>query len=514
MKKRFMLVAVLLGSLALASCVDDKESDSVTALRNAMTEQIKSKTTLNNVAAEVDKMKAEAEVAYKQALAAQVAVDTESAKQELALAQATFDAAVEAANAKLQKELQSYLSTAATTANSTLASLQYNYATALEDLQNLKTEKLRAEANIATLEKNVEVAQADAKAQVYIYRQQLAATEAKIAVLQDPAYTNIDNVELYAKWEAASKKAELARNELRSNQGVALKASSDTLKLAVDALEEVMDVVGELNSLVWVVEYSWDREPENIYYTDIYGSSIAPAYRTYSDFRINETRKYWAEKNLSDNVANALDVLGKSTDAKDKTASDGVTLTAYAQLAAAKAMPETNDTEKDAKALAIATATDRLARCQKDYDEAVAAQKAFADALAAIDLDVINQLIAAVDAAEEARDEAKAAFDEANEAAVKLEAECDILESLYYNATNIEEQLANLESKKVLYQKEISYYENMATEDAEISLAEGKQLILDLEAKIAVQEKVVEVAKAALETFLEGSEKEYTPVEG
>ena len=26
MKKRFMLVAVLLGSLALASCVDDKES--------------------------------------------------------------------------------------------------------------------------------------------------------------------------------------------------------------------------------------------------------------------------------------------------------------------------------------------------------------------------------------------------------------------------------------------------------------------------------------------------------
>ncbi len=510
-----MLVAVLLGSLALASCVDDKESDSVTALRNAMTEQIKSKTTLNNVAAEVDKMKAEAEVAYKQALAAQVAVDTESAKQELALAQATFDAAVEAANAKLQSELQSYLSTAATTANSTLASLQYNYATALEDLQDRKSEKLKAEANIAMLEKDVEVAQANAKTQAYSYRQQLAATEAQIAVLQDPAYTNIDKVELNAKWEAASQKADLARSELHSNQGVALKASSDTLKLAVDALEEVMDVVRELNSLAWVVEYSWDREPENIYYTDIYGSSIASAYRTYSDFRINETSKYWAEKDLSDNVATALDWLGQSTDAKDKTASDGVTLTAYAEMAAAKAMPETNDAEKDAKARAIAVATDRLARCQKYYDEAVAAQKAFADALAAIDLNVINQLIAAVDAAKEAQDAAKDAFDEANEAVVKLEAERDILESLYYNATNIEEQLANLESDKVFYQRQISYYENVVvTETAEISLAEGKQLILDLEAKIAVQEKVVEVAKAALETFLEGSEEEYTPVEG
>ena len=59
MKKRFMLVAVLLGSLALASCVDDKESDSVTAIRNAKVERLKA-------AAAADY----AQAAYKQAEAA------------------------------------------------------------------------------------------------------------------------------------------------------------------------------------------------------------------------------------------------------------------------------------------------------------------------------------------------------------------------------------------------------------------------------------------------------------
>ena len=65
MKKRFMLVAVLLGSLALASCVDDKESDSVTALRNAVVEKIKANTALTNA----NVAYRQAEVMYQQAVA-------------------------------------------------------------------------------------------------------------------------------------------------------------------------------------------------------------------------------------------------------------------------------------------------------------------------------------------------------------------------------------------------------------------------------------------------------------
>ena len=41
MKKKLMMVAVLLGALSLGACVDNDESASVTAVRNAKAEQLK-----------------------------------------------------------------------------------------------------------------------------------------------------------------------------------------------------------------------------------------------------------------------------------------------------------------------------------------------------------------------------------------------------------------------------------------------------------------------------------------
>ena len=79
MKKRFMLVAVLLGSLALASCVDDKESDSVTALRNAAVEKIKASTALTNT-----------QNAYQQALIALTEIEKEKSLAELEKVKADY----------------------------------------------------------------------------------------------------------------------------------------------------------------------------------------------------------------------------------------------------------------------------------------------------------------------------------------------------------------------------------------------------------------------------------------
>ena len=52
MKKKLMMVAVLLGALSLGACVDDNESASVTAVREAKAEQLQSIADLNKAEAE------------------------------------------------------------------------------------------------------------------------------------------------------------------------------------------------------------------------------------------------------------------------------------------------------------------------------------------------------------------------------------------------------------------------------------------------------------------------------
>ena len=70
MKKKFMMVALLLGTLMLGACVDDNETASVSAVREATAKQLKSVAAMNRAEAEATKALAEAEVALMQAKAA------------------------------------------------------------------------------------------------------------------------------------------------------------------------------------------------------------------------------------------------------------------------------------------------------------------------------------------------------------------------------------------------------------------------------------------------------------
>ena len=99
MKKKLMMVAVLLGALTLGACVDDNESASVTAIREAKKAQLESLANLNNANAEAIALAAQAEAdlkaakaAYEQARAdaekanaAEQEMLNEQAKQEFAL---------------------------------------------------------------------------------------------------------------------------------------------------------------------------------------------------------------------------------------------------------------------------------------------------------------------------------------------------------------------------------------------------------------------------------------------
>ena len=84
MKKKLMMVAVLLGALSLGACVDNDESASVEAVRNAKAEQLKGLAALANAQAEATKITAEAEAALKNAQAEYQKEMTEEAKQKFA----------------------------------------------------------------------------------------------------------------------------------------------------------------------------------------------------------------------------------------------------------------------------------------------------------------------------------------------------------------------------------------------------------------------------------------------
>ncbi len=93
MKQKLFLSALLLGALTLNSCVDDTESPSVTAVRQAKAEQIKSLADLN---------KAQAEAAI---ITANATAEAQKAQAELAKAQAEY-AKAQAAYQMAQAEYQ------------------------------------------------------------------------------------------------------------------------------------------------------------------------------------------------------------------------------------------------------------------------------------------------------------------------------------------------------------------------------------------------------------------------
>ena len=138
MKKRFMLVAVLLGSLALASCVDDKESDSVTAIRNAKVERLKAAAALDyaNAARE------QAEAAIKQAKAE---YDKQELAERLEKIKAEYAAAIELANSQAAASKQ----TAFNNASELLSDAYGKYEDAVGKLQGLNGTLIEKEVDLA-----------------------------------------------------------------------------------------------------------------------------------------------------------------------------------------------------------------------------------------------------------------------------------------------------------------------------------------------------------------------------
>lgn len=110
MKKKFIAVSMVLGALALSSttltsCVDDNESASVTAIRDAKAKQLTALANYKDVQAQNEKIVAEAEAAIRNAEAKWLEIQNEVAGLELEKGKAALETEIETAKAKAEAEL-------------------------------------------------------------------------------------------------------------------------------------------------------------------------------------------------------------------------------------------------------------------------------------------------------------------------------------------------------------------------------------------------------------------------
>lgn len=281
MRKKFMMVAVLLGALTLGACVDDNESASVTAVREAKAEQLQSIADLNKAEAEAttllaqsqaaidaakarqeaalaDKMEAEARIAEIQAKMAEETYDAELAARlaEAEAAKKRAEADLQAAQAEIeqltltlqiglaklqaqlldaQKELKDKQDEQADEALQELQDLANTYATTL-------TSYTRMEQNIASEEATLASLKADLADWEVINAASIAAEEFKIEVYnkQIAAFKQYENyTEDIENLKLQLTDAELAMNVANEAYLAAVKADNE---VDVNKLKEAKGV--------------------------------------------------------------------------------------------------------------------------------------------------------------------------------------------------------------------------------------------------------------------------------
>lgn len=155
-----MMVAVLLGALSLGACVDNDESASVEAVRNAKAEQLKGAAALANAQAEAETIRANAEAKLKEAEAAYQDAKTEADKAKWAAKLTVIQAEAARDIAEAQRDQKNAEMDIITSQdqwiNSTLWS---NYSNASDKLISLNGQLINATADEIALKAGVVSAQ-------------------------------------------------------------------------------------------------------------------------------------------------------------------------------------------------------------------------------------------------------------------------------------------------------------------------------------------------------------------
>ncbi len=330
MKGKFMIIAALLGALTFGACVDTEESSSVTAIRNAKAEQLKSIATLNNAKAQAEATIAAAQAqlaaAQAQLLAAEAAAinaETEAQKianeleaaqaakkiakieAEMALAALQYEQelleaqlAATAALKDLADEEKEILSTAYTKYFSSLAELKdaqdalvaWNKAIADKNKEIVKKQETLAKTD--TLEEAIAAATEDVAKKQEAYDKAVAADAAAAA-----AVTALREQGAVSYTEALAQQKALAEELVKKNNTLTL-----AIKTEADAAEAVQDYYTDIakekyytkkaafiaNSTLGFVSADLDEDEDEINEVKVFypvvmnTDTTKPGYGTYS----------------------------------------------------------------------------------------------------------------------------------------------------------------------------------------------------------------------------------------
>ena len=250
MKKKLMMVAVLLGALSLGACVDNNESASVEAVRNAKAEQLMSIANLNNANADAKKAVSAAEVALKEAEAAYKKAQAEAEQAEadqqkllLEKAQATLEMEIEAlklqaeanlnfAKAQLEQakaDLIAALDRVDQAEKTRIKDLLSKVEDLLDDINADRSSLVIAKNDLAKLNAGLVTAE-EVRKQTIAAQEEIKAT-AQALITEYEKYSQEDkaNAETAAK-EANSKK--IALEKIREEKNTALSIANDDYSTA------------------------------------------------------------------------------------------------------------------------------------------------------------------------------------------------------------------------------------------------------------------------------------------
>lgn len=328
MRKKFIavyaLMAVLaLGSTTLTSCVDDNESASVTAIRNAKVEQLNALAAASNAEAEVKK----AEALYQQALAAQT-------EQQTAESKAKFEAQIEALKAQYEQQRQNFEQQIIQNQALFRNTLYQNYLGANSKLKELEGKYIEAQLNLASAKAGVTTAEKAAQATILAQDEEIAKQQAMIEAYKalpensrDELLKQIEELTV----QIAAKQAEVdlkkqAQTDAQKAYNAADDAYNGTTKsdnagnsVQVAPTLKTGQAIKDLRSTYGKV-LSWEEvTPEDL--------TVSVYIYKYS---LDKNQATTTQRNLELTLADVEKTLGKSTDKWDEDATETQSL--YAQL--------------------------------------------------------------------------------------------------------------------------------------------------------------------------------------
>lgn len=251
-----MMVAVLLGALSLGACVDNDESASVEAVRNAKAEQLKGAAALANAQAEAETIRANAEAKLKEAEAAYQDAKTEADKAKWAAKLTVIQAEAARDIAKAQRDQKDAEMAIITNQDQWINNtLWWNYSDASDKLISLNGQLINATADEIALKAGVVSAQKAAEKiavekNQYIARQterkdqlsKLSSIASDRAALEKKFETlRVEQTELTAAKgktadavTAAQAKFDEAQEKIYAQSGNTDKLSSDLAKVGAE----------------------------------------------------------------------------------------------------------------------------------------------------------------------------------------------------------------------------------------------------------------------------------------